>query len=236
MLLSVKTIACAYSLKPQQAVVSAFLKIRFNSSTVLPSSSSSSLRLPIRQGKRGQPINTTLLNGIPRLNATRLSDINPQKHELRWIHKQSHSDVQQQNNKTTQPILDSREAPSKEKTNVAEFEAKDTKQKRQNLKETLAQYGASALAVHSVIYVSTLSLVIAGLHLLPSSTVAAVTDPVGDYFDIDIDIDSGLFIAGYLLTATTGPARTILTVVAAPRAAEHLSKLSYFSKYFKPPK
>eukprot|EP00040_Diaphanoeca_grandis_P035734 m.225364 g.225364 ORF g.225364 m.225364 type:complete len:67 (+) comp33460_c0_seq8:258-458(+) len=38
------------------------------------------------------------------------------------------------------------------------------------------------------------------------------------------------------LTATTGPARTILTVVAAPRAAEHLSKLSYFSKYFKPPK
>ena len=98
------------------------------------------------------------------------------------------------------------------------------------LKQTLARYGKTALCFHSSVWLSTWGCTYLALRTgvdvqaLLASLPASLTSLAGD--SITGPGSGGetaaLVTTSYLLTATTGPARGVLTVAATPLIAKKL--------------
>eukprot|EP00041_Stephanoeca_diplocostata_P008685 m.128612 g.128612 ORF g.128612 m.128612 type:complete len:217 (+) comp17431_c0_seq1:401-1051(+) len=105
----------------------------------------------------------------------------------------------------------------------AQQHARDQQESKLTLKQVMLKYGKITLIMHSTVYVATLTCVYVGLRYGAPDTVAAVVEYATKTFDIDLT-DGGPLIAAYLLTATTGPARGVATVVCTPVVARRVPK------------
>lgn len=105
---------------------------------------------------------------------------------------------------------------------------------RLSLKETLKEYGAAAIAVHSVVYVGTFSVVLVAV-VAAKDHVAWILVEAEKFTDADLT-HAGPLLATYLVTMITGPLRGLLTIITAPFAARKLASVALWQRLFPPRK
>eukprot|EP00035_Acanthoeca_spectabilis_P008346 m.152405 g.152405 ORF g.152405 m.152405 type:complete len:174 (-) comp14321_c0_seq2:1672-2193(-) len=87
-----------------------------------------------------------------------------------------------------------------------------------SLGETLKRYGVAAVALHSAVYVTSLSTVFTAVQLCPEA-VSPMTTWITETTGVPIPEAAGSLAVAWTLTAVTGPARGIVTVLFAPTVA-----------------
>mmetsp|Transcript_19426 Transcript_19426/g.57809 ORF Transcript_19426/g.57809 Transcript_19426/m.57809 type:complete len:148 (+) Transcript_19426:189-632(+) len=91
-------------------------------------------------------------------------------------------------------------------------------QGRVTLGQTIKRYGFAALALHSLVYVATLGTVFTALHASPQ-TVQRATVWIEETTGVHVPSAAGSLAAAWTVTAMTGPARGVVTVIGAPAVA-----------------